>query len=278
MRPGRHAGCAGRYYPGHGPDFGQQLPVETHCPLGRFETVGRDAGAHDEHVLGTESQRHIVQGGEALHEESRTGQQHHREGDFGDHQGGANAARRTAHGTIGALFQGVVEIHAGGLQRRGEAEQEARQNRDDEGERQHSGIDRGLLEPRDVGGSEGHQGARAPHRQESGRPRRKRLPAAGFRRSAGARCVRAMRRSPRGWRSRATARWLSPAAGWPRWSRRSAGPAPPRPAAGKRSRANCRPWCRASGRPKRSCRHYQPGRPVPDGCRWPTFPPAPALR
>src|SRR5262249_31433260 len=64
----------------------QQLPIEAQALLGSLQVRGRNAGAHDQDVVSSKSQRHVLQSHKALDQKAGGRQQDDRQGDFGDHQ------------------------------------------------------------------------------------------------------------------------------------------------------------------------------------------------
>src|ERR1700738_1394708 len=94
-------------------------------------------------MLCTKSGVKIAQMHEAVNEEPRTDEQNERDRDFGDHERAAESfAARTCVGIAAALFEGVVQIKMRRLTRWRQAKNQTGNECDEQGEAEHSCVDR----------------------------------------------------------------------------------------------------------------------------------------
>ena len=101
----------------------------------------RERHAEGQDVPGVESRTNLLQRDEASHHQSRTDQQHEREGHFRNHEHAAHADLRLRRGRIRPGPQRPVHVDAGGAQRRDEAERERRRGGDADSKQQNVRVD-----------------------------------------------------------------------------------------------------------------------------------------
>ena len=88
----------------------------------------RQVEAHRHQRRGVEPDRGVLQVEEAADEQRRADQQHQRHRDFGDDEHVADAGAAAARGAAAALLQARLQVGAGRLQRRRQAEDDAGQH------------------------------------------------------------------------------------------------------------------------------------------------------
>jgi hypothetical protein len=109
-----------------------------------------------------------LQAAEALHHQPRAGEQHERERDLRHHERAPQppAPRALPAGTLAALLQSVVEVQARRFERRGDAEDDAGQERDGQRPAEHREVDADALEAHEVLRADGDERPDAPPRDE----------------------------------------------------------------------------------------------------------------
>ena len=116
---------------------------------------------------GAEAGIDLHQPGEALEHQPGADQERRGEGQLEDHEEAPGSVpARPSGGAPAAVLERFEEPAAPGLERRHQADGEAGQKRQSEGESEGHAVDSDLARPRQAGGDRGHREVGAPERQE----------------------------------------------------------------------------------------------------------------
>ncbi len=124
----------------------QQLVVEGGGLHGVCRARGRKLEGHRQEVLSPEAGVDREHAREALHQQPRAHEEHERERDLGDDEQVAHAARATRAGAARALLHRLLQVGARGRERGREAEDDAGQKRQAEGEEEYVRVERELTQ------------------------------------------------------------------------------------------------------------------------------------
>ena len=132
----------------------------TTCASFSYAFPSSESGER-EHALRPEAERRLEQAPEALEREARRREQHEREGELGGHEGAASARGGAARALAAVEGERAGESGGRGLERRRDAEEERRSDRQRAGEDQHPRVDPRVVDARQRRGREPDQGGAA---------------------------------------------------------------------------------------------------------------------
>ena len=124
-------------------------------------------------VRGVESEIDALQRHERAQQQAAADEQDQRERELGDDERAARAAAAVAHLAAAALLQRAREAIARGVRRRHDAEDEAGDERQERGERQHPRVDADLVDPRRPVRRQALQRGDAPRAEDRAQARRR---------------------------------------------------------------------------------------------------------
>jgi hypothetical protein len=142
------------------------LAVELRAALLR-QLAPADVERGEQQVVGVEAGIEVDGVAQGAQEEARADEQHERERDLRDDERVAQAeAAQPGRRAAGVVLERRDEIGARGVERGGEAEDEARRERDGEREEQHARVDREIEQRRLFRGEEAGQQVGRPQRDD----------------------------------------------------------------------------------------------------------------
>ena len=133
--------------------------------LAVFRASGGDL--HGENVIRREAGRDGLETHVAADEEAGAGEEHEREGELGDDEEAAQAVARQTQAAAGGAaaagrFEGGIDVHSDRAPGGGDAEEEAGDDGDAEGEGENGAVDLDFLQTGDVAGVDGSYDVESP--------------------------------------------------------------------------------------------------------------------